>query len=242
MPKTTKTESKRKAQDPKSAANSPAGTSVRGIRDARRRLLRTMRSELLPVVEAIVGHTQILRNDVADRSDDMLQDLGKLLECTTGLYEFIKEDIRPTWPEVKTDAFDERLRRTRHDIGNQLNHALGYCQFLIMDEQEQFFGAFVGDLETIQRHCKNCEALLARYKSASVHESQSPGAEMVPLPAAEVVPHDSRLSNAVLIGPASILVVDDSPEHLRTTGKISETAGASGRHGGGRRISAVDAA
>ncbi|REJ91119.1 MAG: adenylate/guanylate cyclase domain-containing response regulator [Planctomycetota bacterium] len=188
--------------------DAPRTANVKG----RKQLLRTMRKEMLPAVESIAGYTQMLRNDAADRPPEILADLDKLEAVATELYEFIKEEVTPNWPEVGSDQFAERLKTTRHEVGNRLNHALGYCQFLIMEERERFFGALAGDLETIQRFCQNCNALLLRFKGLA-DEPDAPAAPDDLSDARRAVePHFAHASDAHPVEPARILVVDDSSE------------------------------
>jgi adenylate cyclase len=83
-----------------------------------------------------------------------------------------------------------------------------------MEEREQYFGGLTADLETIQRCCRNCEAILLRYKNreepvagssagaASAERRETPG----------VTPHHAAAAHPAAIEPARILVVDDSAE------------------------------
>lgn len=196
-----------------STPNEPRGKGAPFARtanvEARRVLLHSLREELLSSVEAVVGYTQMLRNDASDRPQAMLADVEKLLGATTELYDFIKAAVTDTWPELATPEFDERLRSTRHDIGNRLNHALGYCQFLLLDEKERFFGVFADDLDRIVRFCKNCETILAH------HKRLAEGDEAVDPPATESTVMTAALLRAAAPAhptahPARILVVDDS--------------------------------
>lgn len=181
---------------------------------ARRDLVRMLRTELLSAVEAIAGHTQMLCNDAAARPPEMRSDLEKLLAVATELYEFIKREVSPAWAELEGAAFDEQLRTTRHDVGNRLNHALGYCQFLIMEEREHYFGGLTPDLETIQRCCRNCEGILLRYKNREESAAATDRAETA-LESGNlsgVRPHQAGAPHGEGIEPARILVVDDSAE------------------------------
>jgi len=192
-----------------SSGERPSAASRTDV-DARRALLHSLREELLSSVEAVVGYTQMLRNDTADRPQSMLADVEKLLGATTELYDFIKTAVTDAWPELQTTAFDERLRSTRHDIGNRLNHALGYCQLLLLDEKERFFGVYSDDLERIVRFCKNCETILAHHKRLAESEeaADSPATESAVMTAALLRAAAPAHSTAI---PARILVVDDSP-------------------------------
>lgn len=180
---------------------------------SRRDLVRAFRTELLSAVESIAGHTQMLCNDAAARPPEMRSDLEKLLGVATELYEFIKREVTPDWAELDSAGFEERLRRTRHDAGNRLNHALGYCQFLIMEEREQYFGGLTADLETIQKCCRKCEAILLRYKNRDEQASTSDAGDTSDRRGSQgVTPHYAAAAQADAVEPARILVVDDSVE------------------------------
>ena len=84
-----------------------------------------------------------------------MRDLGRVRERTAEL----------------TEA-NERLRTHRHDIANQLNQVLGFCQLLLI-QQHDYFGRLTEDLELIQTKCKACVATLQRYKTVDL--DQAPG-------------------------------------------------------------------
>ncbi|MBL8851031.1 MAG: response regulator [Planctomycetaceae bacterium] len=177
--------------------------------DARLQLLDAMRGEMLQSIEAIVLNAQMLRDEASDRPPEMLDDLDRLLNVARELYDFVKLELGGEWLDLEPAAFTERLRRTRHDIGNRLNHALGYCQFLIIDERDRHFGRLVEDLEVVQRHCRDCESTLVHFKS--IAEGLKPAdSSSVSLSTSRVVPHQRTPAVDHRFQPATILVVDDS--------------------------------
>ena len=212
--------SESQAPPPARESDAPAVQAVDA--SSRKRLLKSMRREMLPAVEAIAGYSQMLRNDASDRPPEFLADLDKLQTVATELYEFIKDEVSPNWAEIESESFTERLKTTRHEVGNRLNHALGYCQFLIMEERERYFGALAGDLETVQRFCQNCNTLLLRFKGLAEEPEAVASAEDLSDSRRGVEPHYSSASTHPHVEPAHILVVDDSSETCRLLTKFLE--------------------
>lgn len=184
-------------------------------------MVALMQQELQPLVEAMIGYVHMLRNDAADRPAETRSDLDKLHECARQLYAYIKEFGTANWSELQQSQFDERLRKIRHDIANRLNHALGYCQFLILDEKEQFFGQLIDDFDRVRQLCKHCEAVLLRFKSIGDGHEQLVAALRTGL-VADVMPHFHSCPQQVKPAPASILVVDDSRTTCELLAKFLE--------------------
>ncbi len=179
----------------------------------RRQLIKAMRDELLTTIAAIVGHGHMLYDDAAanDCPDEMLQDLRRLQESVKDLYACIKEELDSNWPELETDQFEQRFRRVRHDIINQLNHPLGLCQFLRLQDENQYFGSMADELKTLESKCKSCVAKLQLYKevevSTQVDVSHEPKVATVS-PASFPEPAANRSGAGLAVG--SVLVVDDN--------------------------------
>ena len=172
---------------------------------SRRQLLGSLREAMLNVSSSVLGHCQILCDDAVEHDcpPSVLADLAKLLDASKGLYGFIKQSISLDGSDVEEDGFDQRLRRVRHDGANRLNHALGLCQLLLLQDEEDHFGSLVDDLKTIEAKCKSCVVTLQRYKEVELDRSFS----AADLPAVDL----AALSSAVHaeVAPAKILVVDD---------------------------------
>jgi len=201
---TAKPETKTIVPAPGQPAGSPAPSDVRE-QHSRRRLLTDLRGDLLAPIDAMVGYSQMLLDDVGDRPPQFQEDAAKLQAETRKLHQFVKRKLNIAGRGIAEADFGARLKELRHDIGNRLNHVLGYCQLLLMEEREVFFGALADDLERIRTYCKTCEATLLHYKGLrpSDDDSRRP-------PPADVMPEDRPAPPRPAADPADVLVADDN--------------------------------
>lgn len=163
-----------------------------------------MRADLLAPIEAMVSFSEMLLEDTADRPPHFREDVRKLHTTTRELHKFVKSELTIGEREIAEEGLQDRLSELRHDIGNRLNQVLGYCQLMLLEEQEVYFGALSEDLSKICDYCKNCEATLLHYKGSSPRETTFPyggrDSEQSALPAAE----------PSAVEPAVVLVADDN--------------------------------
>lgn len=188
--------------------------------DGDHQLLVGMRADLLAPLEAISGYSQMLAEISADRPPEFLSDVEKLHRATREMYEFVKVNLDPMQSSRHPGELPEQLRIIRHDIGNRLNQVLGYCQLLMFDEQEHYFGAALDDLERIQFYCKQCESTLLQYRESSSDRSagsdplsaseQKPAGSGTTALRPEEMPDQDPVWHSELTGPAAILVADDN--------------------------------
>jgi len=198
-------------------ASPPSATDATRQRPSRQQLLTALRADLLAPIEAMVGYSQMLSNDSGERPPAFQEDVAKLHAAAKELYQFVKQKLSVAGRGVPAADFSVQLRELRHDIGNQLNHVLGYCQLLLLEEQDVYFGALAGDLEKIRDYCKTCETTLLQYKAPQTDGEAGmrpppvaaksepwivPGLET---PAEMPVPAASHP-----VAPASVLVADDN--------------------------------
>ena len=179
---------------------------------SRARLMEKFRAELLGVVDAVVGYARMLRAEAKDRPPETTAELQKLVQAADKLYAFIKDNIGVDWPEIGGAGFLERLRHTRHIVGNRLNEVQGHCQFLLEDERERHFGALVDDLERIKSYCKSCQGTLQRFRTGdSERDEQVYGSTKHSEILSENVIEEVRAElDRIREDPAWVLVVDDS--------------------------------
>jgi adenylate cyclase len=179
-----------------------------------RQLLIAMRADLLAPIEAIVGYSQMLLDDTGDRPPTFQEDVAKLHAATKQLYQFVKRKLTIDARGIAEADFGTQLRDLRHDIGNRLNHVLGLCQLMMMEEQEVYFGALSDDLAKIRDYCQTCEATLLHYKELKVTEEDSAGVSAVELELAAVTPEAGAEEPSgvfeLITEPAAVLVADDN--------------------------------
>ncbi len=189
-------------------------------------LLGSMHDELLPLAEAIVGYAQILSDDAADRPEDCVADIAKMLEAAHSLHHFIKYDLKLTSADALDASIDDQMGVLRHDVGNHFNQVFGFCQLLLLDEDDRFFGAFSADLTKIREICEQGNVILLGYKN-----SPTSAAPAEPAPTIETRPVLSEpttaelASNAKLVEPATVLVIDDNPSSRDVMVRILQREG-----------------
>ncbi len=185
----------------------------------RRRLVSSLKEELLSTVSSMIGYSQILNDDSAseNHSQELSKDLQELLGGTKELYRFLKQVYQTDWQEIETDEFDERFRMTRHDTVNQLNHTLGLCQLLLLDKGESFLETLVDDLELIESKSQSCVTTIQRYKDVDLESGgEGDGKSILQENTFSVLRKNSEQS--AIFG-STVLVVDDQERnriHLQT--------------------------
>lgn len=168
------------------------------------RQLVDMRADLLAPIEAMVSFSEMLLEDTADRPPQFREDVLKLHATTRDLHKFVKSGLDIGERETTEKRIQEELGRLRHDIGNRLNQVLGYCQLMIMEDQEVYFGALSEDLSKICDYCRDCEAKLLHYresKPAKVAPRHDPPHSLQSVPPA---------TKPTAVEPAVVLVADDN--------------------------------
>jgi adenylate cyclase len=191
--------------------NSTTPTTIAADKSlALRQFVERMREDLLRTAAMIVGHSQMLRDEARtqDCPEALLADLDKLLASTKSLYRSVRECLASEESTRSVPETNERLRTHRHDIANQLNQVLGFCQLLLI-QQHDYFDRLTEDLELIQTKCKACVATLQRYKAVDLNQ----------LPGGEELAVSGSYANAALSesfqhtfssDPAKVLVADDN--------------------------------
>ncbi|MFV1969212.1 MAG: adenylate/guanylate cyclase domain-containing protein, partial [Pirellulaceae bacterium] len=177
---------------------------------ALRQFVERMREDLLRAAAMIVGHSQMLWDEarIQDCPEPLLSDLDKLLEAAKSLYRSVRECLDGKESTGSSAETLERLRMHRHDIANQLNQVLGFCQLLLL-QQHDYFGRLTEDLELIQTKCKACVATLQRYKTVGLDHRSVAGEPALDDGAAIVVDSES-FQHAIASDPAKVLVADDN--------------------------------
>jgi lipopolysaccharide/colanic/teichoic acid biosynthesis glycosyltransferase len=132
--------------------------------DSRVILIKSLCNELLPLAEAAIGYVQILSQDTKDRSEDFNEIVGKTFDSARTLQQFVKFGLRQQFVAPEAGPIEGSLAKLRHDVGSHFKQLAGYCQLLLRDEEELYFGAFSSDLLKVQDICETGAATLLRYQ------------------------------------------------------------------------------
>jgi adenylate cyclase len=177
-----------------------APTSPEPCGSARRTWAAFLREELLGPIDALAGRCELLgQAAVGNRPDDYLGDVGKLRPAAARLRDLACTLLSLEDGAASTDL-EGAMRRARHDLGNRLHQVSGMLQ-LLQFQEEELFGAFLPDLNTIRDLCRECEAKLSQQGSRPGAASQ----RNVPRAAGPCNP----TTEGQLAG--SVLIADDDP-------------------------------
>jgi CheY-like chemotaxis protein len=118
----------------------------------RRAFLAHMRHELRTPINAMIGYSEMLLEDAADRGqDDFLPDLRKIHAAATQLLALVNDILDPAKLEASPlamdlDAFGANLR---HELRTPINAVIGYSEMLLEDAADRGQDDFLPDLEKI---------------------------------------------------------------------------------------------
>jgi adenylate cyclase len=142
--------------------------------------LARFRQDLLEPIQAVVTLSAVLLQEAQDRPEDFLADLRRMHDAAKGFLAFVEHALDASRLDLQGTAFEANLRQVRHDLGNRLNQVSGFCQLLMLREEMEFFGAFLGDLKRVHEVCQECERKLLRYRHPGpAATSQEPAADLV---------------------------------------------------------------
>ncbi len=185
-------------------------------------LIQSMHDDLLPLAEAIVGYAQILSDDACDRPQDYSDDVEKMLQAAHGLHQFIKHELKPEYGGSDPQQFQRGISKLRHDVGNHFNQVFGFCQLLLLDEDDRFFGTFSADLAKVQEICEQGSVTLLGYKDQTADVSR---AERKSADAEQAIAVEKPASTSKLVEPATVLVTDDNPNSRDVMVRILQREG-----------------
>jgi class 3 adenylate cyclase len=197
----------------------------------RRAFVSHMRHELLAPVEAIIGYADALRHDAQEGPADFVADIDKMLAASKKLYDLVERLIDPDALTLEENNLADKLSQARHDIGNQLNQVVGYCQLLMLNDEGQLFGSFQADLEQIRKFCTDCEKKLLYYKKAASDPlglDLANGTDTLVLDAAAIIVPSAAADPAqTRPTPGLILVVEDNEASAQLAARLLRQQGHS---------------
>ena len=204
-----------------------------GLKDPRSNL-PFMRHELRTPINAIIGYSEMLLEDTAQRGGAAERLRADLENIHTAGYEMLAI-VNDSKLELDLDNFGNNFR---HAIRTMINTVVGYTEMLLEDAEENSGETFVGDLMKIQSASKQLFSLIEDFVKfgkieAGKHNAdrpatadEAPGAPAAPGPAVE--PQTAKGTERI---PTVILVVDDNEmnrdllsRHLKKQGYAVELA------------------
>ncbi|MBV9470980.1 MAG: response regulator [Abitibacteriaceae bacterium] len=140
-------------------ASSPA---LEGFR-LKKALLSHMRDELSTPINAIIGYSEMLLEDMTESGvTDFEADLHKILkegECLRLVFNKIVNpaQLASTGSDLGLEVFGERIR---YEMRTPLNTIIGYCELLLEDAPDVLEGRFVPDLQKMHTAAEQLLALV----------------------------------------------------------------------------------
>jgi class 3 adenylate cyclase/CheY-like chemotaxis protein len=184
-------------------------------RRSQRARLANMRAELLAPVNAIVGYAELLYDEASrDGSEDVLPDLGRILEAARGLYGTVDRLLESEVVPGEGGDFAEVQKVLRHDLRVPLNGIKGYAEMLLEDldklRGEPLRADFLKLLEAADRLLGKLDTIVdfSRVASDASSDESDPSAAMFADLVQSIRPIDRTEALSGLRG--RILIADDN--------------------------------
>ena len=149
---------------------------------------------LLEPAQSLVSYTTILIEDARERPATFIELLNKLHLAGQSLLQLANSLLMDENPKAPHGG-------VHHAVGNRLQAVKGYCEILLLEEEQEFFGRFNSDLQKISRCCGECEQLLLLGSKTTEQANHVPRAYVA-------VPPTSQRP----IVPGKILIIDDNAD------------------------------
>lgn len=184
-----------------------------------RAFLAYMRHELRTPINAIVGYSEMLLEDMQEQShSDLIADLQRIHAAGKQLLALVNDILDPAKVEqmaiINLDALGTHVR---HAMRTPINAVIGYCEMLIEDAAEDCTESVVSDLEKIHASGQRLLALIEDIVSLSSVELGKADVDMEPSGVSTLIrdvvttirPLEGG-ANAAKVQQASLLIVDDN--------------------------------
>lgn len=202
-----------------SNAQDAGGNDVLASR-TKKAFLSHMRHELRTPINAILGYSEILLEDVAElKRDDVAGDLQKIHSAGKQLLTIVNDmldqkKVEASGTDITSEAFGVQVR---HALRTPLNAVIGYSEILLETVEEMGRKDFAADLQKIQtagnRLLGFLEALINLCKieagKMDVSVENSGASEMIQHLVTTIRPVVDEKTRSK-IDPGSLLVVDDN--------------------------------
>ena len=170
-----------------------------------------MKEEILEqfavAVELAVELEQFLTGN--DETAEFQGDIAQLVGLTESMLAFTKEEFAKCHDDGSPEKFAKEAQHARHEIGNQLNQVLGYCQLLELDAEDSD-PRLLDVLRKLKRYCESAAAQLSYFGKEISDVPETDPASVLDLS----LPTSDRKDNAPPSDPADILIVDDNAANL----------------------------
>ncbi|MBN1368500.1 MAG: hypothetical protein JW967_11305 [Dehalococcoidales bacterium] len=129
----------------------PAERSSSGVERPQKALLANIRHDLRTPINAIIGYSEMLLEEVDDSQAVFITDLSKICSAGRQLLELVNRILDPKRIEaeiidINSQAVEAQLRR---ELRDPLNTVIGYTEILIEEFKELGKETFVSDLSKI---------------------------------------------------------------------------------------------
>lgn len=196
-----------------------------------KRSMSFVRHELKTPINAIIGYSEMLLEETAERGD-AAQGLRADLENIHSAGREMLAIVNDTKLEIDVENFSSHFR---HAIRTMINTVVGYTEMLLEDAQDSSGETFVSDLMRIQIASKQLFSLIDDFVKFGKMEVDEPGPEQYESgslhAAAGEPPPLLPGGQAALQAQGTILVVDDNEmnrdllsRHLKKQGYSAELA------------------
>ncbi len=206
---------------PSSQGNSAPGHSPAEADLTHRAFLANLRHELRTPINAIIGYSEMLMEDAADRQDERLgADLDKIHTAGTLLLNRVNEILDPARiqaGELGTDmeAFGANLR---YELRTPLSAVIGYTEMLLEEVQDRGEAEMLDDLEKIHTASERFLAFIndivnlstARAEQVDLTPENAAAAAMVEDVVKTIQPLEDEEMALLPSEHGAILVVDDN--------------------------------
>ncbi len=167
-------------------------------------LFKKVREEILPAagsMRALIGKLASALQKSSSASEQTLADSEKLIEDAASF----ENDLDIWFPESPGD--DVKLRSSRHDSRNRLNHLFGIIQLLQFAPEAEDHAPLIAE---VSRELENCLRIVSQQRDDSPEASPRD-----PAPPAQAQPSEAAL----------ILIADDDPSNRDILARLLEPNG-----------------
>lgn len=198
----------------------PAERSSSGAERSQKALLANIRHDLRTPINAIIGYSEMLLEEVDDSQALFIADLSKICSAGRQLLELVNRILDPKRIEaeiidIDSQAVEAQLRR---ELRDPLNTVIGYTEILLEESKELGKETFVSDLGKIAESGKRLLDSLDNIISVSKAQASKAGLSteltnssvFINETLADILPDGRRNDSVKDVYSGSILVVDDN--------------------------------